>query len=644
MTTDTAVAPDPELISKWETIVSQDETIDTGDVSKTIMHRRPFETFRRQTMIGNLPRIDSDRELSEFKITDTLGQGGMGLVRLARQTSLWRDVAIKTIIDEQVDAESTHDLLRESWITGMLEHPNIVPIHALGVDENDAPMLVMKRVEGISWQQALSGQKEIPEPFQGGRDRLENHIQILIQVCNAVQFAHSKGIIHCDLKPENIMLGEFGEVYLLDWGIAVSIEDDESGRLPLASDVTELCGTPAFVPPELAAGEGQLIDERTDVYLLGALLHKIVTGEPRHLGLTVMATLVNAFQSQPVDYDDSVPDELGAICNRATHADINERYPDVEAFRRALLDFLQHRDSQRLSDEARARLETLRDRVEDDDPASGADDLGADDTTAEIYRLFAECRFGFEQALTIWEKNKEAVQGLRQALALMIDFELRHRDAKAAALLIDELPERRPEFEARLAVLREELAQEAKEMQRHKQISEDVDITLASRQRSIMCVFLGFLFGGTPFINHWLIEQGWATLTFQDYFTQFAAISIGAIIVVTLMRKRLFQNAINTRIIISIFIILGGCLIMRVLGFFLGLDPAGCIALENGLLSFGLAMMAASVDHRLWPASLAFLAGAIGGSIYPESILHFDGASNAAALWIIAWVWREPND
>ena len=225
----------------------------------------------------------------------------------------------------------------------------------------------------------------------------------------------------------------------------------------------------------------------------------------------------------------------------------------------------------------------------------------------------------------------------------MIEFELGHRDAKAAALLIDELPQRRPDFEERIAALRQELAREAEEMKRHKQISEDVDITLASRQRSIMCVFLGFLFGGTPLLNHWLIQQGWATLTFQDYFTQFAVISIGALAVVALMRKRLFQNAINTRIIISIFIILGGCLIMRVLGYFLGLEPAGCIALENGLLSFGLAMMAVSVDYRLWPASVAFLAGAIGGSIYPESILHFDGASNAAALWLIAWVWREPK-
>ena len=370
MTVDDQVAPDPELVSKWKTIVSQDKTIDAGDVSKTIIHRRPFETFRRQTMVGNLPRIDPDRELSEFEVTDTLGQGGMGLIRLARQTSLWRDVAIKTIIEDQFNAESTRDLLRESWVTGMLEHPNIVPVHALGVDENDAPMLVMKRVEGISWEEALSGRKEIPGPFQGGRGRLEDHIQILIQVCNAVQFAHSKGIIHCDLKPENIMLGDFGEVYLLDWGIAVSVEDDESGRLPLAREVTELCGTPAFLPPELAAGEGHLIDERTDVYLLGALLHKIVTGEPRHQGANVVATLVNAFRSAPVDYDDSVPDELATICNRATHAVNIERHANVEAFRRALLGFLQHRDSRRLSDEAGERLEALRGCIEDHNMAS----------------------------------------------------------------------------------------------------------------------------------------------------------------------------------------------------------------------------------------------------------------------------------
>ena len=640
-----------QLVNRWKTVVNKKGQVTPEKPGQTIVQRPPIETFERQTTIGALPRIDADREVNEFEIQKTLGEGGMGLVRLARQTSLWRDVAIKTVLPEQLDEKSTHDLLRESWITGMLEHPNIVPIHALGVDENNAPMLVMKRVEGVSWREAMGNEELMPDSFRGGGGVLEDHLNILLQVCNALQFAHSKGIIHCDLKPENVMLGDYGEVYLLDWGIAVSVDGDGSGRLPKARDIDEVSGTPAFIAPELAEGAGAKVGERTDVYLLGAVLHRIITGEARHVAPTVMATLIKAYKSDPVDYGDGVPDELGHICNRATHVDPDGRYDDVETFRRAILEYQQHRESRRLSDEATNRLETLESKAETvidiDTQRRLEESVDEESVVTEAYRLFSECRFGFEQAMTIWEGNEEARQGLRRAREVMIDIELRHRDAKSASVLLDELDESSEQFESfqqRLEQLRRELAEEAREIERNKQISRDVDISMGSRYRSVMCVFLGFLFGGVPFVNHWLIEQGIATLTFQDYFIQFGVITVGSAVVVGVMRERLFQNAINTRIVISIFIILGGCLTMRILGYILGLDPGGCIALEQGLLAFGLAMMAASIDWRLWPAAVAFFLGGVGGAAFPEHILHFDGASNAAALWLIAFAWRKPPE
>jgi serine/threonine-protein kinase len=597
------------------------------------------ETFKRQYTLGALPRISPGEELSEFQVTRTIGQGGMGLVRLARQASLYRDVAIKTIRPDQMGEGATQDLLQESWVTGLLEHPNIVPIHALGVDEHGAPMLVMKRIEGSSWESVLAGHKPLASAFTGGRDRLEDHLQILIQVCNAVQLAHSKGIIHCDLKPENIMLGEFGEVYLLDWGIAVSLIDDGTGRLPLAKKVDVTRGTPAYIAPELASGEGARIDRWTDVYLLGAIAHQIATGEPRHQGGSVMATLVQAYRSAPIDYDDSVPEELAAICNRATQLDPAKRYETVEEFRHAIVEFLHHRESQRLSDEATSRLDALEEAI----ARTSSQELGEDhreQAAQQAYRLFAECRFGFEQALEIWEGNAQAQRGLDRALRAMIDFELHQRDDRSAALLIDELGSDGT-YEERLAALRDDLEREAKEIERNKRISRDVDIELASRERSRMCILLGLLFGGVPILNHWLLVQGYTTLTFQDYFIQFGVILVGAAAVVGYFRERLFTNAINIRVIVSVFVILGGCLIMRLLGFVLGLDPAGCIALENGLLAFSMAMMATAIDRRMWPATLAFLAGAFGGGYDPEHILIYDGASNAAALWILAFAWRE---
>lgn len=632
MSTKTLELPPDELIARWETIAKKHD----GSTAETITHHTPLETFERHNTMGTLPRIGDDKA-SEFDIKTTLGKGGMGLVRLARQRSLWRDVAIKTILPERLEDESVNSLLRESWVTGILEHPNIIPIYALGVDENNAPMLVMKQIEGVNWREAFTGEADMPATFRSGGDELEDNLQILLQVCNAVQFAHSKGIVHCDLKPENIMLGDYGEVYLLDWGIAVTVEDDETGRLPQAEEVTSVCGTPSYIAPELAEGVGSRISERTDVYLLGAILHRLITGEARHEGETVMAMLINAYKSAPVDYDDTVPRELAAISNMATSADPNQRFQSVEAFREAILGFLQHRDSRRLSGEARQRLERLESEIDAlDDPANIKDD----DAISEIYRLFAECRFGFEQALTVWQQNQDARDGLHHALRRMVDFELRHRDAKAAAVLLDELPDAEPEFKERLADLRRELAREADEIQRNKRFIRDVDISLASRQRSIMCLILGFLFGGAPLVVQLFVSQGWAELTFPAYFTQYAVVLTGSLLVVGLMRKRLFKNAVNAQLIAALFTILGGCLIMRVLGYLMGLDPGGCIVLEQGIIAFGIFMLAISLDRRLWFAGAVFLAAAIAAGFFPEYVLPLDGVSNAAGFWIIAFVWR----
>ncbi len=637
----TLTRPPDRLVSKWKTVVEQ-AGIDADAPGETVVRPKPEDQGRAQKRLSRLPRLDAAKTGADFKMMQTLGQGGMGLVRLAYQASLNRQVAVKSILAERTDVEAVRDLLLESRITGMLEHPNIVPVHALGVDDDGGPMMVMKRVEGVSWQDALDDPSAMPAPFCEGRDRLEDHLQILLQVCNAVQFAHSRQIIHCDLKPDNVMLGDYGEVYLLDWGVAVSISRDRAIDLPLVEDVDEVRGTPAYIAPELAVGRAEQIDERSDVYLLGSILHQLITGRARHEGPTVMATLIKAYRSDPVEYDEKVPSELAAICNRATRAEREQRFRDVQSFRREIVRFLQHRESRRLVNEAKRRLEELELLMAVIIDESQAQDraAGADRRTAHLYQLFSECRFGFEQALTVWKDNEQARRGKRQALQKMIEFEIYQRDEKAADLLLNELSEPPAALVEQLEELRRSRKDEAAEVERHRRISRNVDLSLASRQRAKMCLLLGLLFGAVPFIQHWMIGQGLASLEFRDYAIQYVAIVVGAGLIVGAMRQRLFKNAINGRIVLSVFIILGGALIMRVLGFLLGLDPAGCIALENGLFAFGLAMLATSIDWRLWPAAVAFLGGAVGGAIFPEYILPFDGASNAAALWLIAWVWR----
>src|SRR6185503_17346084 len=144
------------------------------------------------------------------------------------------------------------------------------------------------------------------------------NVGILLQVLNAVRFAHSRGIIHRDVKPDNVMIGAFGEVYLLDWGIAVRPAETPGVVGPMV-------GTPRYLAPEMLDGALDDVGPHTDVYLLGATLHHILTGQPRHAGETLETVLAAAKESRPVHYAATVPAELAALCNAATAQDPKRR-------------------------------------------------------------------------------------------------------------------------------------------------------------------------------------------------------------------------------------------------------------------------------------------------------------------------------
>ncbi len=216
---------------------------------------------------------------ADVRVSTLLGEGGMGRVLAAEQVALGREVAVKVVRDggraADVDA-----LLREALIAARLEHPNVVPVHLLGRGEDGAPIFVMRRIEGVPWSDVLRDAAAAPGMFADARDPLEMHLRVLLEVCGAVQFAHARGILHRDLKPENVMLGAFGEVYVVDWGIALNLADDP--RLPRIADARGVVGTPAYMAPEMALGDAAALSPRTDVYLLGAVLHRVLTGAPPH--------------------------------------------------------------------------------------------------------------------------------------------------------------------------------------------------------------------------------------------------------------------------------------------------------------------------------------------------------------------------
>ena len=402
----------------------------------------------------------------QFRDVRLLGEGGMGQVRLAVDRGLRREVALKTTREGAPEREG-QALVQEAFFSGYLEHPNLVPVHRLGRSEDGRPVLVMKRVVGTSWLELLKD-PDHPRWEDLADDRLRANLGILIRVCDAVRYAHSKGILHRDIKPANVMVGEFGEVYLVDWGAAVRIRD-------LPDLPPTIVGTLAYMAPEMLE-EPSALDQRTDVYLLGATLHHLLTGKPRHSGSGHYELLSKVFHSAPPEFEPgSVPEELAELCAQATHHDPEQRPADALEFRRALEDHLDHRGSILLAQQALTKLEPLRQAT-----AKGH---------VEREDLFDACRYGFAQALDIWPENVDAREGLQACLELGVEFELQRRNRGLVKSLLRALPEPRPDLEQRLEALEQELAAEATATGELAALRRDHDVGTRSRERALALLF-----------------------------------------------------------------------------------------------------------------------------------------------------------
>ena len=521
------------LTAAWDVRGIEMATLKVDRKGTLVREREPD----RSSQLRTLPSLLSPGPRGaapQFQLGEMLGEGGMGIVWRAAQPALDRVVAVKSLRQEVDPKSGTPQLLREARVTGVLEHPNVVPVYALGRDDADRPLLVMKRIEGKTWQSILSD----ADPATRRRDDyLRDQLAILKQVALAAHYAHSKGVIHRDLKPENVMVGGFGEVYVVDWGIAVSVREGGVRDLPLVKDVAAIEGTPAYMAPEMAAADGDSIDERSDVYLLGGVLHEILTGLPPHDGQSILAVLTNAFASRPPQFDEHVPRGLADICRKAMARFPHDRYGSALELADAIDEFMVRRAALQLTEVAQARLARLEQLV-----AAGA----TDDRAAEIlYATFSECRFAFDHALESWSDNEVAAAGRERALLLMIDYEL-SRDAPAAAkALLGSL--RTPSAEL-IERVEEALTKKRAAEARLAKLERDADLTFGIAVRRFVIVIVSLVYGLAWIACGVLTRYGIYEARHLTIATINGTVTAALLLAMVARRETLLGNASNRRL------------------------------------------------------------------------------------------------
>jgi serine/threonine protein kinase/formylglycine-generating enzyme required for sulfatase activity len=344
--------------------------------------------------LGGEPRADSEPQSklferlrsegprgTRYKLLGEVERGGMGAILKIWDEELRRTLAMKVVLGrgEQatgetpaVDPKTLGRFLEEAQITGQLDHPGIVPVHELGLDATGRVYFTMKLVKGEDLRAVF-------EHVKSGHDGWNQvrALGVLLRVCEAMAFAHSKQVVHRDLKPANVMVGKFGEVYVMDWGLArvLGLADKHDVRLrpagmstasvvkterhddregtpdsPLVTMDGDVVGTPSFMPPEQARGELDKLGPHSDVYSIGAMLYQLVTGEvpyvPAGTRVSQHTILLALLREPPPPIEKlapATPPELVAICEKAMERDIAKRYATTLELAADLRAFLEGR-------------------------------------------------------------------------------------------------------------------------------------------------------------------------------------------------------------------------------------------------------------------------------------------------------------
>ena len=342
------------VLEDTSTMVMSNPGQHNGDDTETLGEAAVVLTGRFNCSLGSLSLKNQDR----YELIRSIGFGGMKCVLLVHDHDTGREIAMALMPDFKERPQADHEqFIREARITAYLNHPNIVAVHDIGLDCNGAPFYTMSYLRGLPLTTVLKRIRE-NRPFESSYYTLDRRLRIFQRVCKAVNSAPSLNLCHLDIKPDNIMIGEFGEVRLFDWGLAC--ETDTKGRA--LQEGSKLKGSPGYMAPEQISvnPEAPPVSKSSDIFALGALLYVMLGFVSPFSGKNNEEVLLKTMTEDPPRLASvapgqcQIPAELEAVCRKAMAKDPAERYSSVSELRAAVLSF-QSRSFQHSMDLRRSR-------------------------------------------------------------------------------------------------------------------------------------------------------------------------------------------------------------------------------------------------------------------------------------------------
>ena len=527
---------------------------------------------------------------------DILGEGGMGIVFLGEQQFPNREIAIKKSKKESNQGRQL--LFNEAMIMGTLEHPNIIPIHSIHRNAENGIEVVMKRIQGETLSQKLKKKSYVGQ-------ELRQILQEMLSLFNALEFAHQKGFIHRDIKPDNIMFGDYGEIYLLDWGIAHKLSEGGS----------ESCvvGTLAYMAPEMLSGHTIDLSPQTDVYLMGATLHEVITGQRRHEKAPIQDMLLAIKNSPSYQYELEVPSEPAKLINSACHKEPNQRPKTMSNFKEKISEFLQHWDALYLCKLAQKDLKSL-EKLNDEA-------ISDDELRYEQQNLLNQAKFGFTQALRMWPDCTEAHSSLKKVFYKMIDIKMELNEPKSALMLLNEMHIIRSSLDPKDIKLRQDITKKIENLKEIQQLLKDRDQSISLEVRRKLG--LGLIVSTVILICIYVMTglHDLATISRTRLLYLSLVYLVPVIFVFTIGWKDLIVNSIGQNVIYSIGTGVFGVFLNRIVGLLHQNNTLAIMTIDVFIL--GLALM---TSHKIFKGAYmlgctAIICGIV--SLFYPNVSHY---------------------